>query len=75
MLAHPTSQCLTSFTNIQKSTECTFYTVNDIFSRTVQRFKRFGQTDRPDITEILLKVALDIINQSIKTKKPLLYRQ
>ena len=42
MLAHPTSQCLTSFTNIQKSTECTFYTVNDIFSRTVQRFKRFG---------------------------------
>jgi hypothetical protein len=41
MLAHPTSQCLTSFTNIQKSTECTFYTVNDIFSRTVQRFKRF----------------------------------
>ena len=33
------------------------------------------QTDRPDITEILLKVALNIINQSIKTKKPLLYRQ
>jgi hypothetical protein len=35
MLAHPTSQCLTSFTNIQKSTECTFYAVNDIFSRKV----------------------------------------
>jgi hypothetical protein len=31
MLAHPTSQCLTSFTNIQKSTECTFYAINDIF--------------------------------------------
>ena len=30
MLAHPTSQCLTSFTSIQKSTECTFYAVNDI---------------------------------------------
>ena len=42
MLAHPTSQCLTSFTNIQKSTECTFYAVNGIFSRTVQRVKRFG---------------------------------
>ena len=42
MLAHPTSQCLTSFTNIQKSTECTFYAVNNIFSRTVQRVKRFG---------------------------------
>jgi hypothetical protein len=42
MLAHPTSQCLTSFTNIQKSTRCTFYAVNDIFSRTVQRVKRFG---------------------------------
>jgi hypothetical protein len=42
MLAHPTSQCLTSFTNIQKSTECTLYAVNDIFSRTVQRVKRFG---------------------------------
>ena len=38
MLVHPTSQC---FTNIQKSTECTFYAVNDIFSRTVQRVKRF----------------------------------
>jgi hypothetical protein len=42
MLAHPTSQCLTSFTNIQKFTECTFYAVNDIFRRTVQRVKRFG---------------------------------
>ena len=37
MLVHSTSQCLTSFTNIQKSTECTFYPVNEIFSRTVQR--------------------------------------
>ena len=42
MLVHSTSQCLTSFTNIQKSTECTLYAVNDIFSRTVQRVKRFG---------------------------------
>ena len=42
MLVHPTSQCLTSFTNIQKSTECTCYAVNDIFSRTVHRVKRFG---------------------------------
>ena len=42
MLAHPTSQYLTSFTNIQMSTECTFYAVNDMFSRTVQRVKRFG---------------------------------
>jgi sugar phosphate permease len=42
MFVHSTSQCLTSFTNIQKSTECTFYTVNDIYSRTVQRVKRFG---------------------------------
>jgi hypothetical protein len=33
---------LTSFTNIQKSTECIFYAVNDIFSRTVQRVKLFG---------------------------------
>ena len=33
------------------------------------------KTDRPDIAEILLKVALSIINQSIKTKKPLLFRQ
>ena len=33
MLAHPTSQCLTSFTNIQKSTECTLYTVYMNFSR------------------------------------------
>jgi hypothetical protein len=41
-LAHPTSQCLTSFTNILRSTECTFYAVNDIFSRTVQRVKRFA---------------------------------
>ena len=41
MLAHSTSQCLTSFTNIQ-SPECTFYAVHDIFSRTVQRVKRFG---------------------------------
>jgi hypothetical protein len=30
MLVHSTSLCLTSFTNIQKSTECTFYAVNDI---------------------------------------------
>ena len=30
MLAHSTSQCMTSFTNIQKSTECTLYAVNDI---------------------------------------------
>jgi hypothetical protein len=29
MLVHSTSQCLTSFTNIQKSTECTFYVVNE----------------------------------------------
>jgi hypothetical protein len=35
-VAHPTSQCLTSFTNIQKSTECTCYAVNDIFSETMQ---------------------------------------
>jgi hypothetical protein len=42
MLVHSTSQCLMSFTNIQKSTECTFYAVNDIFSGTVQRVKRFG---------------------------------
>jgi hypothetical protein len=35
MLVHSTSQCLTSFTNIQKSTECTFDAVNDIFSRTL----------------------------------------
>jgi hypothetical protein len=42
MLVHSTSQCLTSFTNIQKSTECTFYVVNDIFSRTVERVKQFG---------------------------------
>jgi hypothetical protein len=41
MLAHSTSQCLTSFTIIQKS-QCTFYAVNDIFSRTVQRVNRFG---------------------------------
>ena len=41
MLTHSTSHCLTSFTNIQKS-QCTFYAVNDIFSRTVQRVKRFG---------------------------------
>jgi hypothetical protein len=34
MLVRSTSQCLTSFTNIQKSTQCTFYAVNDIFSRT-----------------------------------------
>jgi hypothetical protein len=41
MLVHSTSQCLTRFTNIQKFTECIFYAVNDIFSRTVQRVKRF----------------------------------
>jgi hypothetical protein len=41
MLVHSTSQCLTSFTNIQKSTECTFYVVNDISSRTVQRVHIF----------------------------------
>ena len=35
MLAHPTSQYLTSFTNIQKSTECTFYAVNDNFGTSV----------------------------------------
>jgi hypothetical protein len=42
MLAHSTSQCLRSFTNLQASIECTFYDVIDIFSRTVQRVKRFG---------------------------------
>jgi hypothetical protein len=39
MLVHSTSQCLTSFTNIQKSIECTCYVVNDIFSL----FKTFGK--------------------------------
>ena len=47
MLVHSTSQCLTSFTNIQQSTEYTFYTVNDIFSRAVQRVKRFGVVSFP----------------------------
>jgi hypothetical protein len=42
MLAHSTSQCLTSFNKIQKFTECTLYDVNGMFNRTVQRVKRFG---------------------------------
>ena len=41
MLTHSTSQCSTSITNIQQSTECTFYPVNDIFSRSPEG-KRFG---------------------------------
>ena len=43
MLAHPTSQCLTSFTNIQKSTECTFYAVNSY----EQQFHQYQQNDQP----------------------------
>jgi hypothetical protein len=42
MLAHSTSQCLTSCTNIQNFTERALYAIHDICSRTVQRVKRFG---------------------------------
>ena len=57
MLDHSTSQCLTSFTNIQKSTECTFYTVNNIFSRTVQGSSSYQRSilfpNRPSIYDSL----------------------
>ena len=53
MLVHSTSQCLTSFTNIQKSTECTFYAVNDIFSRK-DGSKNLGIEKDPEPSLLLL---------------------
>ena len=66
MLGHSTSQCLTSFTNIQQSTEFTFYAVNDIFSRTVKRVKRFGVVGFSVETHILVATLFRVVaNQDL----------